>query len=199
MTKISDAKRKSTTSQEEGADTFEVYQTCYRLVERTNTLDPKPEDVKELRRILAEHPTLWRMAGDTARLASDKAVDQWNTTALVKESTKRGMKALREELGYETAAPMERMLIEQVILCWVNLNIMELVHNDRLAGNHVAEDGLYWDRRLSSAQRRFTHACNSLARVRKLMLVSELHKAQLDIVKASPRQQVKPLRTLKSA
>src|ERR1043165_687491 len=129
MTRISDAKRKE-------AGTFETYQYLQGLVERTNILDPKPEDVEELRRILAEHPSLWRFAGDTARLASDKAIDHWNTTILVKESTKRGMEALRAELGYEAATPMERMLIEQVVLCWVNLNIMELVHTDRLAGNH---------------------------------------------------------------
>ena len=30
--------------------------------------------------------------------------------------------------------------------------------------------GMYWDRRLSAAQKRFTRACETLARVRKLSL-----------------------------
>lgn len=183
-----------------GPETFEVYQRVYKLIGTTNTADPAPDDVAELRRILAEHPTLWRFAGDTARMASEKSVDLWNATVLIKESTKRGMEALLGELGYEGATPMERMLIEQVVLCWVNLNIMEMVHNARLAGNHIAEEGVYWDRRLNNAQRRFTRACDSLARVRKLTLAAELHKAQLEAIKAtSGGRHVKPLRAVKTA
>jgi len=110
------------------------------------------------------------------------------------------MKAMREELGYEEAAPMVRMLIEQVVLCWVNLNITELVHNDRLGGNHVAEDGIYWDRRLGNAQRRFTRACESLARVRKLALAAELYGAKLEAAKvASGERKGSLLRAVKSA
>lgn len=78
------------------------------------------------------------------------------------------MEVLRDDLGFAEAPPLERLLIEQVILCWVNLQMLELVHNDRLAANHTPEAGLYWDPRLSTAQRRFMRATESLARVRKL-------------------------------
>jgi hypothetical protein len=182
------------TSEHADTETFEDYLRIYKLIQKTNVLDPKPEDVEELRRELTAHPRLWRFAGNTARLASDAAINRWNTTALVKESTKYGMETLRGELGYEASSPMERMLIEQVVLCWVNLNIMEWHHNDRLAGSHLAEDGLYWDRRLSTAQRRFTHACTSLARVRKLVqstLAAQPLAKQVAATKPAPVSQLK--------
>ena len=69
----------------------------------------------------AERPKLWRVAGNMATLASEATVNRWNATPFVKESVKRGREVLRDDLGFAEAPPLERLLIEQVILCWVNL------------------------------------------------------------------------------
>jgi hypothetical protein len=37
---------------------------------------------------------------------------------------------MRKDLGYETASPLERLLIQQVSLCWLKLNLVEEVVPD---------------------------------------------------------------------
>jgi hypothetical protein len=75
---------------------------------------------------------------------------------------------MREQLGYEESPPLERILIEQILVCWVNLYVLEINSATKLCESHSTETGLYWDRRLTGAQRRFRRASESLARIRKL-------------------------------
>jgi hypothetical protein len=177
-------------------DSFKEIKNLRDLIDRTNKEKPKPADVQELRRVLADSPKLWRVAGNMATLASEAAVNRWNATPFVKESVKRGMEVLRDDLGFADAPPLEKLLIEQVVLCWVNLHMLELVHNDRLAENHTTEAGLYWDRRLSTAQRRFVRATESLARVRKLTSATRLQDARTEATSAA--KTVNNMRTLKA-
>lgn len=178
------------------ADMFGEYKKVRDLIDRTNKEKPNPEDVQELRRVLAESPKLWRVAGNMATLASESIVHRWDASPFVKESVMRGMEVLRADLGYAEAQPLERLLIEQVVLCWVNLHMLELVHNDRLAERHTTEAGLYWDRRLSNAQRRYMRATESLARVRKLTSATRLHDART--AAASAAKTVNNVRALKA-
>jgi hypothetical protein len=177
-------------------DSFGEYKKVRDLINRTNREKPKPADVQELRRVLAESPKLWRVAGNMATLASEAAVNRWDATPFVKESVKRGMEVLRDDLGFASAPPLERLLIEQVVLCWVNLHMLGVVHSYRLVESHTTETGLYWDRRLSTAQRRFMRATESLARVRKLTSATRWQDARREA--ASAAKTVTNMRTLKA-
>jgi hypothetical protein len=95
----------------------------------------------------------------------DKDIDG---TPFIIESARAGVDKLKEDLGYADALPLEKLLITQAALCWLRLNLLERTHWVKTYENHSTETGLYWDRRLLTAQRRFTRACESLARVRKL-------------------------------
>jgi len=53
-------------------------------------------------------------------------------------------------------------------VCWVNLYVLEINSATKLCESHSTDTGLYWDKRLTHAQRRFRRASESLARVRKL-------------------------------
>ncbi|MDQ5828097.1 MAG: hypothetical protein M3441_28615, partial [Chloroflexota bacterium] len=90
------------------------------------------------------------------------------TSKFVRESQERAVEVMREEYGHATAPPLERILIEQIIICWLRLNTLEIHYTTKTFESHTTETGLYWDRRLTNAQRRFTRACESLARVRRL-------------------------------
>lgn len=176
------------------ADSRGKYKNLCDMIDRTNKVKPKPEDVQILRQMLAECPKLWRVAGHMATLVSEARINGWNTSALVKESVKHGMEVLRADLGFAQAPPLEQMLIEHVVLCWVNLHMVELVHNDRLTASHTIEAGLYWDRRLSTAQRRYTRAVESLTKVRALTAATRLIEARTEAASAAKR--VSNLRTL---
>jgi hypothetical protein len=145
------------------------YHRVSDLVKRTSKENPKPEDRAALRRELASSPKLWRFAGDMARRALDEIlVDYAGESVFVLESIHQGLSEMRRELGYESAPMMERMLIEQVLICWLRLNLLEKLHWTKTLESHSSATGLYWDRRLSTAQRRLTRATESLAKVRRL-------------------------------
>jgi hypothetical protein len=75
---------------------------------------------------------------------------------------------VKEDLGYSVAPPLERLLIEQVVLCSLHMYLV--------AGEYglVVEPSIpqssidHWERRLSAVQHRYLRACESLARIRKL-------------------------------
>lgn len=58
--------------------------------------------------------------------------------------------------------------IEQTALCWLKLNLVELSYSGTMAQSITLPLGMYWKKRLSAAQRGFTRACETLARVRRL-------------------------------
>jgi len=75
---------------------------------------------------------------------------------------------LRADLCFESASALERLMIQQAALCWLNLNMVECRHSNVIHQSIALPVGMYWEKRLSAAQRRFTRACDSLARVRRL-------------------------------
>ena len=138
------------------------------LVKNIDKGAPAPADVQAVRDMLKEHPGLWRLAGDLSRAAALDMIDRLGSGPVVAESLKRGREVLMDELGYQTASPLERLLIEQVALCWLGLNLVQLEYT-RAIGEPISVSAAdHWERRLSAAQGRYLRACDALARVRKL-------------------------------
>jgi hypothetical protein len=138
------------------------------LVKNIDQEDPTPTDIRALRDMLAQHPELWRIAGDLACAAARNLVRKLDASPVITESLKRGWTAMRDDLGHQLAPPLERLLIEQVVLCWLHLHLVDLeyTHAMRQPATLTAAD--HWERRLSAAQRRYLRACGALARIRKL-------------------------------
>lgn len=86
----------------------------------------------------------------------------------MKECWKQRLQGLKKDLGNDDAPMLEQLLIQQAALCWLKLNLVELSYSGTMAQSHTLTLGMCWEKRLSSAQRRFTRACETLARVRKL-------------------------------
>lgn len=139
-----------------------------QLVKRTDKEDPDPADVRALRQTLSQHPELWCLAGDLARAAALNIVNKLEASHPISQSLKQGWGAMKDELGYQTASPLERLLIEQIVLCWFHLNIVEIEYTNVMAQPIPVSSAEHWERRLSAAQRRYIRACDALARIRKL-------------------------------
>ena len=138
------------------------------LIERANKKNAKPTDVAALRQALKDHPTLWRTVGDLAHQAQAHTLQSVEATPAMKESVQHGLREMKRELGYADAPLLERLLIEQVVHCWLRLNLAEYQYTT--AGN---EGGTFakmshWERRLTTAQARYLRAIEALARIRKL-------------------------------
>jgi hypothetical protein len=93
----------------------------------------------------------------------------------VKELYERQIEMKRKALGYESENVMVQMLINQVILCHIRLNTFEARHAEKIKESGSIAQGLYLDKLLSNYQRRFQKACESLAKVKKLLAEAELH------------------------
>ncbi len=138
------------------------------LIDRMNTDKPKPSDVVAFREALTRYPALWKVAGDMMEMAEGKILSNIKAPAMMTESIRHGMETMREEMGYERAPVLERILIHQVLLTWLHYHKTQYSYQIVLSEQHQFTLGQYWEKRLSAAQRRYLRAVESLARVRKL-------------------------------
>ena len=136
--------------------------------ERCNKEKPAKEDVQAFRQELAAHPELWQIYGNLIHVSFNGL---WSSVKHqgIADSMRAGWDVLKRDLAWESAPPLDRLLIEHVILCWARLALME----HRYSAAVILEGQAtwhyeYWDRRLEAAQRRYQRACITLARVRRL-------------------------------
>lgn len=144
------------------------------LLQRLARIDqenPTSTDLEIVREALREYPGLWQAVGDLADQAASVIVQSVNAAPVAREIVKGNYEGLKRDLGWESASPLERILIGQVALTWLRLNILEQAYtqNTMTSGETFGlESGHFWDRRLSAAQRRHLRACETLARIRKM-------------------------------
>ena len=95
--------------------------------------------------------------------------------------------ALQVEMGHETAPPVERMLIQHVALCYLQLNLIGMQYAEVIAGNAAGmtiERASFWDRRMGLAQRRLTRATEALERLRALTAAARYATARAEVAEA---------------
>jgi hypothetical protein len=129
--------------------------------------NPAPADIQALREMLRAYPDLWRIYGDLAQLAVQTLIQGLDAHPHIAESLKCAWHAMKDDFDYSAASLLERPLIEQVILCWLNANIVAAEYNVAMTKSLPESSIDHWERRLSAANRRLRHACESLAHIRK--------------------------------
>ncbi|MBC8493036.1 MAG: hypothetical protein H8D43_04545 [Chloroflexi bacterium] len=140
-----------------------------KILERTNTENPSKEDVAALRKLLIRFPNLWQAGGELAEYVRLKLIQTMSPLPLVQEFVKAGAKYTCRSLGYDDAPEIERLLIEQVVLCWLRLNLLEATYTAvRDQQTMTIDQENFLEKRLDYAQRRYLRACETLARVRKI-------------------------------
>ena len=148
----------------------ETRKTFRALLDKTNKEHPHPKDVKALADLLSGNRNLelWRETASAGYLAELMVLENAHATSALKECWKHRLQALKKDLGYDGAPILEQLLIQQAALCWLKLNLVELSYSNTMKQSITLTLGIFWEKRLSAAQRRFTRACETLARVRKL-------------------------------
>lgn len=140
------------------------------LLDKTNKENPRSRDVKALSELLTGNKSLelWRSVASAGYLAELTVIENARATRAVKECWKHRLQALKRELGSAGAPFLEQLLIQHAALCWLKLSLVELNYSNTMSQSITLTLGMYWEKRLTSAQRRFTRACETLTRVRKL-------------------------------
>jgi hypothetical protein len=148
------------------------------VIKATNKPKPTKEDKELLQKHFTENPKLWKQIADLSGRIQESVVEKFSESHLVRESYRHKLSAMRDSLGWDNSTEIEKILIEQVCLNWLRHNFMEMVHFEKTQSSHNVETGLYWDKILTGAQKRYLRACESLAKVRKLLAEAELKEQQ---------------------
>lgn len=141
------------------------------LVAQVDKGKPGADDAAALRKFLNANPGLWRTTGDLAEQANLNMIEGMQAPKAMKESLKAGLNEMAAELTQPGDGPLEMLIIQQIVGCWLRLSFVEfVVSRNTVEGNFTMPQGAYWEKRLSASQRRYLRAIETLARVRKLQL-----------------------------
>jgi hypothetical protein len=122
-----------------------------------------------VRELLAKTGVAATLGGDLARRAQDTLLAAFaGANLLAREATARRMEELRAELAGATPTPVERLLAERAVACWLHLYHLENSYAGK--ASMTLDLGAYYQRCIDRAHKRYLSALKALADVRKLAL-----------------------------
>jgi hypothetical protein len=123
-----------------------------------------------LREALEADPSLWQEYGDLAAQAQEAWLQLLaGTDYLLAESVRLKLAALRKELGAEGASPLEKLLVERIVACWLQTHYADALYAQAKGPQSTASVRQELMKRQESSQRRYLAAIKQLALVRKLL------------------------------
>lgn len=125
----------------------------------------------ELRKALDADPGWWDRTGDVAWQAQTRWLDAYaGRDEFTKEVVRRKMGALRRELRGPGCSPLERLLVERIVLTWLVLHYAEGLYAQRMAapGGVPLDLSTHCQERIDRAQKRYLAAIKALATLRRL-------------------------------
>ena len=136
------------------------------LLDRARRGDP--DVMPELRRVLDAQPEIWQTCGDLASHARTAWIELAAGDNLVaRESLTRQVAAQEAELAGPSPSPLERLLVERVVACWLQVH-----HADAMVAQMrdvTLKQAKFAQERQDRAHRRYLQAIGALAMLRKLL------------------------------
>ena len=124
-----------------------------------------------IQRLLRQDPDFFvpALGGDLAIEAEQSLIRKATGTNLAfREALETKLGLLRKELASSSPNPVERLLVERVVACWLQLYYADVVAAQ--AENLTFQQGTYLQQKQDRAHRRFLTAIKTLATVRRLAL-----------------------------
>jgi hypothetical protein len=137
-------------------------------------------------RELLKQPHIVEACGNMAAHAEHTLIRKFSGKDLaVNEGVRRKMESLRAELAGASPTPLERLLVERIVACWLHVYHLEATYAGK--ESMTLELGAYYQRSLSAAHKRYLSAIKALAVVRKLALpVLQVNIARKQVNVAAP-------------
>ena len=140
--------------------------------------------VATLREEFNRVPAMWDVYRDLARNAETALLNlAAGKNTLAREAWERKAAALRDELAGPDPTPLERILVERAVACWLQVSYADAMAAQNLEGGTLARSD-FWRRTQDSAHRRFLGAVKTLAQVRRLalpVLLAQINLAQQQV------------------
>ena len=127
------------------------------------------EEKDALIELLQSAPGKWKNFADLVFLTVQSSAEALaGNNDLFKMSLVQGVKELKQSYGYDEAGPLEKMLIEHILICWMRLHWIELLFNTNVKDQKTYQGVKHWEDRLTKTQGRFDRACLTYAKVKRL-------------------------------
>lgn len=120
-----------------------------------------------LRKLLESPAAVEKLGGNLASRAQNALVASiCGKRLLDAEALLRKLELLREELGGPSPTPLERLVVERIVACWLQLHQLELSYGAK--ASMPIELANYYQKSIDRAQKRYLAAIKALAYVRRL-------------------------------
>lgn len=143
-----------------------------RLMDAADRKNPTEATASALRSHLLKHPELVERMGNVLVQAAHRVMGSVSLTESSKEFWWANYDQVKQQLGYDAVTALERMLIESIALAWMALAVAQHKQATFETQGGAIKEGVYWDRRVNAANRRYMQSIEALARVRKLATVT---------------------------
>ena len=164
-----------------GLDQAELLRFLH-IFDNASTKEPSKKDLATIRTHLEQHPELGRELLGLSGITEQRIINRLFKEPALRLSVGAECEAMRRGLGFGQVPLLEQILIEHVVLCWLRFQDVNDRYENKMGGPYTIDEGDYWERRLSAAQRRYLRACEALARVRKLSINVQVNIANQQIV-----------------
>jgi hypothetical protein len=157
------------------------------ILQRARSGDEKA--LPAVREILKSPMAVDRLGGDLAWQAEQSLIRAAAGKNLsLREALTRKLELLRAELAGPAPTPLERLLVERVAACWLQLHYADMLHAQQMAELSMVQ-GEYLQRTRDRAHKRYLSAIKALSLVRKLavpVLQVNIAKRQVNLAGAVP-------------
>jgi hypothetical protein len=115
-----------------------------------------------------ERAGLWEQMGDLSWHAEEALLNAAvGNDPIAKEAMRSHLAQLRDELASHAMTPLERLLVNRLVLCWAAAHVADVAAQEKDRG--ADSQGPHFQRRLDGAHKRFLAAAKQLALVTKLL------------------------------
>jgi hypothetical protein len=136
------------------------------LLKRANEGDK--DAVAQICEAVRDNKEFWRQVGDLGRITLQVQLKvMYGEDLVLQNGIQRCLAAMREELLSPESTPLESLLVDRIVACWLQVQYADGIYAQRMENLDIRWNELY-QKRQDRAHRRFVSACKALATVRKL-------------------------------
>jgi hypothetical protein len=147
-----------------------------------------PAVLPRIRQILDDHPEVWQHLGDLSTLAERAWISVLaGDNPLAVEAMKRTVAEMKADLAGEQPSRLERMLVDQVIACWMETKVLECSSADPVRGS--LDQANFRLKRLESAPKRYLNAVKMLTDLRTLLPAGLSPSGAIKLYEPEPKRQ----------
>jgi len=137
--------------------------------------------LSKVRQILKEDPRMARIFVDLAAEAERSLIKTVSGgDPLIQIALPPQLEAMRKELAGPEASPLEKLLAERIVACWLQAQYADAIYAQNLSKLNMGQTDSH-QRRLDRLHRRYLSSIKSLAQIRKLGPAVQINVAEKQI------------------